>query len=512
MSVQLVEVDVVGLANKAKATYNYYKGRTTHTLSDLKRVDKNEVKEKSKLLYDICQEFDKTRTKYTVSASDGNQKLLMTFDATKVPISLSDEFKPNGKYYDLINSYNEDTKQVELIVGYDKGVSESVMNPTPTPYEYEPVKLPKCLKLDCRDDDLEEDLEMTPPEPYHNEKDDELYLRVNINGIDYDYKMKDESSYSIDQMYDKIIKMMNYSKGKALAFLKKNMIGRKRVSESVVNDLSELDLDDLKTLFDYQQSVYNKFKKDYETHKNDGNNDVLSREDKMLIAKAEMDKVKNEIDSRLSQSNESLILELNTDDEDIDEIIKSTIREVNKEIEDYDSKEYITKIEDKLKDQGISVDADLLGQSIADVMNESNKVSFKDVHICQGCGNPLSKCTCEVEDEETVNESLEDDTYEEDFSSGSATQSSSVGSHKRFSIDMIPNDECKIVESEEEEERSHPYVGKRAQVRLRDTGSLYGSVVTVTRAYDTPDGVVVRSDLENGSTITMKPGEYKIVK
>lgn len=30
---------------------------------------------------------------------------------------------------------------------------------------------------------------------------------------------------------------------------------------------------------------------------------------------------------------------------------------------------------------------------------EQSKVNFKDVHLCQGCGKPLSQCTCEVEEE-----------------------------------------------------------------------------------------------------------------
>lgn len=63
------------------------------------------------------------------------------------------------------------------------------------------------------------------------------------------------------------------------------------------------------------------------------------------------------------------------------------------------------------------------------VLSESSN-PFKDKHICQGCGKPLSQCTCEVEEEEKV---------EEDLNSSSATQSSSVGQYKRdCKLDMFP--------------------------------------------------------------------------
>lgn len=58
--------------------------------------------------------------------------------------------------------------------------------------------------------------------------------------------------------------------------------------------------------------------------------------------------------------------------------------------------------------------------------SELGKVSFKDVHICDTCGNPLSKCTCQIKSED-----LEED----------ATQSSSVGSHKVSSIDLVESPE-----------------------------------------------------------------------
>ena len=57
-----------------------------------------------------------------------------------------------------------------------------------------------------------------------------------------------------------------------------------------------------------------------------------------------------------------------------------------------------------------------------------------------------------------------------------------------------------------EDEYSHPYVGKK--VRIRNNPKTY----IVTRAYDTADGTNIRIDLENGSTITVKPEDYKLLE
>lgn len=64
-----------------------------------------------------------------------------------------------------------------------------------------------------------------------------------------------------------------------------------------------------------------------------------------------------------------------------------------------------------------------------------------------------------------------------------------------------------------EDEKNHPYVGKKFQYFEKDSGSNYGKTFTVTRAYDTQDGVTVRYDSEDGhQTITAKPSEYKLLK
>lgn len=68
-------------------------------------------------------------------------------------------------------------------------------------------------------------------------------------------------------------------------------------------------------------------------------------------------------------------------------------------------------------------------------------------------------------------------------------------------------------DSDIEDEKNHPYVGKKFQYFGKDSGSNYGKTFTVTRAYDTQDGVTVRYDSEDGhQTITAKPSEYKLLK
>ena len=126
---------------------------------------------------------------------------------------------------------------------------------------------------------------------------------------------------------------------------------------------------------------------------------------------------------------------------------KTVISDVNKDKGNLDSDESVLEIEKRLQDQRISVDADHLGELIVkskemiDILDEAKepesgedkadekadddieKVNFKDVHICKGCGKPLSQCTCKIE--------IEDKDMEE------CTQPSSVGQHKTSCIDLI---------------------------------------------------------------------------
>lgn len=133
------------------------------------------------------------------------------------------------------------------------------------------------------------------------------------------------------------------------------------------------------------------------------------------------------------KKNMKLVTEaIDSDDDEVqDEIVKSVIRDVNKKGLDINSEKYVNEIENSLKDKGISTDADYLGSMIVDVMNES-KNPFKDNHICQGCGNPLSQCTCEVD---TKEEDIDFDGLDE------CTQPSSIGQYKSDSIDLIDNEE-----------------------------------------------------------------------
>lgn len=264
---------------------------------------------------------------------------------------------------------------------YDEGLvlkdtEESVMTPTPVPYKGEVCdedgKLIKkeSLTLKTESEDLLETpgLTLSVPEVVTDPKSGDS-LVIKINGKEYKYVLPETSDKSVSDIVRTVTGIQKHSEGRALAYLKKNM---KLVKESIEND----------------------------------------------------------------------------DDE---EVIKSVIRDVNEKGLDRDSEEYINQIESELKKKNISVDADQLGSIIVSLdeslddptmtteevedfyskeLSEGN--SFKDSHICQGCGNPLSQCTCDVD---TKEEDIDFDNIEE------CTQPSSIGQYKTDSIDLIDSEE-----------------------------------------------------------------------
>lgn len=91
-------------------------------------------------------------------------------------------------------------------------------------------------------------------------------------------------------------------------------------------------------------------------------------------------------------------------------------------------------------------------------VTEGKKVSFKDHHICQGCGNPLSKCTCEIEGL--------------DFSGG--TQVSNIGQHKVDKLDMIEenyDNKTEILDAIADELKLNDYT---KEVLIHDVNNLRG--------------------------------------
>lgn len=223
--------------DRAKIAKDYLMGNRTSSYKFQDATD-DEIKSNT-TLSKLTKIFDKSKAGYHVKIDLKANKLQMTFDATKVPTEVVDDFKSGGKYDKYVNSYNQESHEVEMIFDVEKNVptrgdtekaeDESVMAPTPTPYKYKPAKAPK------ESDDLiiNEYLEMSPVEPYHDDATGDIGLTTEINGRRYNFRMKDDSPYSVDQMFSKVSKMMGFSKGKALAFLKKHAVGTRHTESKL---------------------------------------------------------------------------------------------------------------------------------------------------------------------------------------------------------------------------------------------------------------------------------------
>lgn len=413
-----MELKMEGLpefANKVKDTYDFFTGRRTHNLHGLNDATSEEIKS-CPGLSEFVDSFKSAKGNVEVQVDSSGKNFLVKFSATAVPKNLADQIKPGGKYYDIISHYDKSSKSVEMIFTADK--KESVMQPTPVPY-----------KLELKTEDVDEESEYTlvdrkyvndsdgfrteyswymdfdgnsvfilgdsdfytPEDGYfdHEEEDPEvaqewfdsyngldddwldedsmfehlietagldtsvLVRKINDDGVDsiemdingriYSFTMKEESPYSIDQMFHKVTKMRGYSEGRALAFMKKNMIG-KRV-ESLLRE--GVDLTD-----DIHKAVDN----------------VYRRKDKFKSQDDLVDAIYGAISDCL-QGYQFL-------SRDKSEAIESILQK-------------------ELSRLGIETES----------LKESGN-PFKDKHICDGCGKPLSQCSCKVQAEEEVEEAL----------------------------------------------------------------------------------------------------------
>lgn len=236
-------------------------------------------------------------------------------------------------------------------------------------------------------------------------------IEMDINGRVYSFTMKEDSPYTIDQMMHKVTKMRHYSEGRALQFMKKNMIG-KRV-ESLVES---------KYAVQYYNNRLRKWitaqtYKDEETANKDlpfhkkmcgapGQGPLKDHEIKVVKLKES----KAEVDS----SEKVVTLVINDAEDQIIDLIKciqsianaghSFNVVVDPDNEDYKNEFYIDGDgSDKINEIKTS-----------DSVTES-KNPFKDKHICDGCGKPLSRCTCEVQEEEEVEEALTESVTTETY-------------------------------------------------------------------------------------------------
>ena len=84
--------DLPELANKVRSTYNYLTGKQSHNLANLYNATASEIRTNPTLVK-IIKEFNTARAPYSVQIDRNSRKLLMTFDATKVPAKIVDDFK-----------------------------------------------------------------------------------------------------------------------------------------------------------------------------------------------------------------------------------------------------------------------------------------------------------------------------------------------------------------------------------------------------------------------------------
>lgn len=307
--------------------------------------------------------------------------------------------------------------------GFEDDLDESVMTPTPVPYrglvcdkDGKLIKNGKKVIESISGDILnkalnsyETDNWMDPSEFENNEDYDEYYSYQDMGPEQFYREYKDILDFSpefsekygseIYECFD-ICEAINSSFNQPLdkdivSLFKQNIIVKDSIEESVKPDqLTQLEgelRDKLK------ETLIDKF-----NFEEDDITDHIS----LKITDHNEDGIKIEIKIELNDDEDYLTLS-----SDLDEVLKK-----------YDEYAYF-----ELSDSG-NLEAilwnDLKEESLTEDKSKEKKFSFKDAHICDGCGQPLSSCTCDIQTE--------------DFSG--ATQPSSIGQHKRSSIDLIEDE------------------------------------------------------------------------
>lgn len=410
-------------SDKVKSTYDYVTGKRTNNLTGLVDATDEEIKTIPDL-EKFVDTFKSAKGDIDVQVDGSKKSFLVKFSAKSVPKDLADQIKPDGKYYNMINHYDKNSKEVEMIFTVPK--KESVMAPTPTPYKPE-LKTESGVGYDLIDRksvedrgfmtdyswykstdgmnvfvlgdrdfygpaDGEFDFETESDEEaqswfdnyngFEDESEDSIFealletdgldtsvlvrkvnsegqdsIEMDINGRIYSFTMKEDSPYTIDQMFHKVDKMRHYSEGRALAFMKKNMIGRRVESalrESLVTESAY-----------FGQGLGDTWSRD--------NSDYYDARDKEMRGHSDVGK---------------------------------RVRVINKNSEFYMKSFIVSRVE------GDTYFVDLGGTTISfkrddlKFLKSESSNPFKYKHICDGCGKPLSQCTCEVQDEDEVVESL----------------------------------------------------------------------------------------------------------
>lgn len=352
MVIKLNESKLNDVVSKAKSVHDYALGKRHDTFGNLKDASDGDIRTNS-TLSSIVKEFDRSNAPYEVQVDKVGKKLVLKFNATKVPSNLVDKFK--REYDRYVHSYDPKDKEVMCIFDMSTKVTESVMNPTPTPYKFKSdVGDLVQISDEVSEEIINEDLEMSDPEPRYSEDKEDYYLSLEINGRDYKFFMKDDSPYSIDQMYNKVLKMMGFSKGKALAFLKKHMVGTRSVTESVDSGTGqEFEIIDTKRVKDVDG-----FLTDYIWIKlSDGTNQFFL------------------VDKDYFEDPSQFEPDWETDS-------------------DAEAQEWYDNYDEDIEEESL-------------VLEAKSGNPFKSSHVCQGCGKPIGECTCDVEEDEVkVDESL----------------------------------------------------------------------------------------------------------
>lgn len=129
----VLQENPLDLLVQAKSAWDQFRGKEVPLPKDLVRANAQEIKSNPDL-DQINKEFTRSGSKdYSVKISRSSGVAVVTFDAEKVPVSLSDDFKDNGKYDKYVFKYDPGSQEVTLVLPLNSSTEESL----------------KVLELDC---------------------------------------------------------------------------------------------------------------------------------------------------------------------------------------------------------------------------------------------------------------------------------------------------------------------------------------------------------------------------
>lgn len=122
----VLQENPLDLLVQAKSAWDQFRGKEVPLPKDLVRANAQEIKSNPDL-DQINKEFTKTNNKdYSVKVSRSSGVAVVTFDAGEVPVSLSDDFKDNGKYDKYVLKYDPESQEVTLVFPLNSSTEESL--------------------------------------------------------------------------------------------------------------------------------------------------------------------------------------------------------------------------------------------------------------------------------------------------------------------------------------------------------------------------------------------------